>query len=131
MAYITLDLPDSIDKDVGLNVQGCHLSGLINDPAANQFATRKLGKRKAKREENPESQERENPRSMPIDGQFDMWSQVYGRRLPIGWDEYTTTWAGRGLVELPFRNSFTVSSSVLSAHTFAFNFVYSFEWPQK
>lgn len=81
-----------------------------------------LGKRRGKREKRSgrSVELRENLRSMPIDGQFDMWSQVWTKVATDGMGCHESGgggMGGRGLVELPFRNSFRVSTSVLSAHS--------------
>lgn len=80
-----------------------------------------LGTRRGRREKRSgrSVELRENLRSMPIDGQFDMWSQVWTKVATDGmaWHRRRRGNGGRGLVELPFRNSFRVSTSVLSAHS--------------
>lgn len=58
---------------------------MIDDPTANQFAT---GNTKRKERRGKTVELRENLRSMPIDGQFDMWSQVWTKVATdgMGWN---------------------------------------------
>lgn len=64
---------------------------MIDDPTANQFAT---GNTKRKERRGKTVELRENLRSMAIDGQFDMWSQVWTKVATDGME-----WDGRRRAE--------------------------------